>query len=79
MITLKFLWTWIKITALAALAFVIEYVVITSAWGFILAATITTGLWLLVTIGGYREWRARGTGYRHEVAEWVGPRPERRR
>ena len=78
MITLKMLWTWIKITGLAAVALIIEHAVILEFWGFALAAAITLGIWLVITVGMYREWRARGTGYRHEVAEWIGAPPDRR-
>lgn len=75
MFTLSFLWSWTKITALAGLALVIEHAVIAGFWAFALTATITFGFWLVITVGLYREWRARGTGYRHEVAEWITDRP----
>lgn len=77
MFTLSFLWSWIKMTAGTAVALIIECVVISGAW-VALAVGITLGLWLMVTVGLYREWRARGTGYRHEVAEFIGDRPDRR-
>ncbi|WP_431879994.1 hypothetical protein [Amycolatopsis sacchari] len=78
MLTLRFLWSWTKITTLTLLALVIEHAVLTGFWGFALAVTITAVVWLAVTVGLYREWRAHGTGYRHEVSEWVTPRPDRR-
>lgn len=79
MLTLRFLWSWTKITGLAFLALVIEHAVITGFWGFGLAATITALVWSFITMGLYREWRAHGTGYRHEVSEWISGRPDRRR
>ncbi|NKQ57579.1 hypothetical protein HFP15_32425 [Amycolatopsis sp. K13G38] len=79
MLTLRFLWSWTKITALTVLAVVIEHAMITGFWGFALAAGITVTVWLVITVGLYREWRAHGTGYRHEVSEWVTGRPDRRR
>jgi hypothetical protein len=78
MLTLRFLWSWLKVTGLAVLAVVIEHAVIPGFWVRVLAVVGTAGLWLVVTIGLFREWRAHGAGYRHEVAEWVTPRPDRR-
>jgi hypothetical protein len=77
-LTLRFLWSWTKITGLTILALVIEHAMIRGFWGFALAAAITLTVWLVITVGLYREWRAHGTGYRHEVAEWIGRRPDRR-
>ncbi|WAL66619.1 hypothetical protein ORV05_02035 [Amycolatopsis cynarae] len=68
MITLRFLWSWIKLTTLAGIALVIEYAVITGFWPFALAVAITGTLWVIVTLGLWHEWRAHGAGYRHEVA-----------
>lgn len=77
MFTLSFLWSWTKITGLAALALVIEHAVIAGFWAFALAAAVTLGAWVVITVGMYREWRAHGAGYRHEVAEWRTERPGR--
>jgi hypothetical protein len=78
MLTLTVLWSWTKITALTVVALVIEHALITGFWAFALATGITMTVWLLITVGLYREWRAHGTGYRHEVSEWVSRRPDRR-
>ncbi|EHR52148.1 hypothetical protein SacmaDRAFT_3950 [Saccharomonospora marina XMU15] len=78
MLTLSFLWNWTKITALAVIAVVIEQALITDPWVFIGAVAVTGGVWLLITVGLYREWRTHGTGYRHQVAEWVTDRTDRR-
>lgn len=77
MLTLSFLWCWTKITGLAGLALVIEHAVLAGLGAFALAAAITLVVWLVITVGLYREWRAHGTGYRHEVTE-ITDRPGRR-
>ncbi|MTD53882.1 hypothetical protein [Amycolatopsis pithecellobii] len=79
MLTLRFLWSWTKITGLAVLAVVIEHAVIPGFWVRVLAMVGTAGLWLLITTGLFREWRAHGAGYRHEISEWPTPRRHRDR
>ncbi|WP_020416505.1 hypothetical protein [Amycolatopsis sp. ATCC 39116] len=78
MLTLRFVWSWTKMTGLAFLALLIERAVIHSFWGFALAAAATLVTWAVITVGLYREWRAHGTGYRHEVNEWLTGRPDGR-
>jgi len=66
-ITLRFLWSWSKTALLTILALVIERAVITGFWGFALAATITLTLFVIITVGLFREWRAHAAGYTHQL------------
>jgi hypothetical protein len=70
MITLRFLGLVIKFALLTVVAVVVEHAVIVSFWGFALAAAITVGLFLLITAGLYREWRASAAGH-FEQTTWL--------
>ncbi|HVV09235.1 hypothetical protein [Amycolatopsis sp.] len=67
MITLAFLWSWTKLTGLAALAVVLEQILIPGFWVFALVAGITIGLWVVITAALLREWRAQAAGYHHQL------------
>ncbi|MEV8615642.1 hypothetical protein AB0383_48450 [Amycolatopsis sp. NPDC051373] len=64
MITLKFLGTWLKIAAVAALVLVIEIAVIHSLWLFVLTAVPTVLIFVALSAAMWREWRTarRGDG-----------------
>ncbi|HWD04078.1 MAG TPA: hypothetical protein VG674_16690 [Amycolatopsis sp.] len=64
MITLKFLGTWLKIAAVAALVLVIEVALIHSFWPFLLTVVATVLVFLAVSGALWREWRTarRGDG-----------------
>lgn len=63
MITLSYLWRWLRLAGLAVLALVVERAVIVDTGHLVLAAAVTVGLLLLITVGLYREWRAHAAGY----------------
>ncbi|HVV09222.1 hypothetical protein [Amycolatopsis sp.] len=67
MITLSFLWSWTKLTGLAALALLLERALIPGFWVFALAAGITIGAWAVITAALLREWRAQAAGYHHQL------------
>ncbi|MEU3273544.1 hypothetical protein ABZ639_22120 [Saccharomonospora sp. NPDC006951] len=67
--TLKFLGMWLKITLVAILAVVVEVATITTLWALIPVAGLTVLLWLAVTVGMWGEWRARATGYTHQITD----------
>ncbi|MYW97188.1 hypothetical protein G3I59_42890 [Amycolatopsis rubida] len=64
MITLKFLAAWLKLTAVAAVAFVIEVALISSLWLGLLVIVPTVLLFLGLSAAMWREWRSvrRGDG-----------------
>jgi hypothetical protein len=75
MITLSYLWRWIRLAGLAAVALVIEHAVIADFWHFALAIAITVGLFVLISAGLYMEWRAHAAGYhRFGMKEGKGSR-----
>lgn len=69
MITLSYLGRWLGLAGLALIALVVEHAGIVEFWHFVAAAAITIGLFVLISVGLYREWRAHAAGYYE-----IGPR-----
>ncbi|RBM19230.1 hypothetical protein DI005_16185 [Prauserella sp. PE36] len=67
MLTLAFLWTWTKTTVVALLAVVIERATLTSMWAFVPVATITVLIYVVISVGLFREWRSQATGHHHQI------------
>ena len=57
MITLKFLGTWVKLTALAALALLLEYVFVHGVGWYLTAVLVTVLAYAGITAALWREWR----------------------
>jgi predicted cation transporter len=64
MITLKFLGTWLKITGLAVLAFIVQTVFLTSTVGHVVVTAVIALTYVGLTVALWREWAAvrRGDG-----------------
>ncbi|PXY28224.1 hypothetical protein [Prauserella muralis] len=69
MLTLAFLWTWTKLTLVTVLAVVIEHATLTTFWAFTPVATVTALVYLVVSVGLFREWRTQATGHHHQITD----------
>lgn len=66
MIFLKFLGTWVKITALTVLALILERIFLTNFWLFALVAGLTILGYIGLTAALWREWRS-SDSYSYQV------------